>query len=439
MVSLYDFVMAHGFLDRVKIYVKAGDGGAGAVSFRREKYVPRGGPDGGSGGRGGAVVLEASGRLHTLTEFRYRKHFRADSGGRGEGNNRHGKNGRDLVLKVPPGTAVHDAISNDLLADLVQEGERFVMAQGGRGGRGNATFKGPTRQAPRMAELGAPGESRWLLLELKLTADVGIVGMPNAGKSTLLAAVTAARPKIADYPFTTLVPNLGVVETDSGASFVLADIPGLIEGAHQGAGLGQEFLRHVERTRVLLHVLDASAGPAEELLRRYAQVQTELKAYRPELARRAQLVVLNKMDAVTDRESIDRFQQAMLGRRRRVYLISAATRAGCDELLDATWEALQAERRRGAGRPAPPALKVYHGPPAGPPFEIVREGETFVVRGATVERLVAMTDLRNPEALHRLQRRLENWGLSQALAARGARGGETVRIRDVEFLYDATR
>jgi len=431
--------MAHGFLDRVKIYVKAGDGGAGAVSFRREKYVPRGGPDGGSGGRGGSVVLEASGRLHTLTEFRFRKHFRAESGGRGEGNNRHGKNARDLVLKVPPGTAVHDAVSNDLLADLVQEGARFPVARGGRGGRGNATFKGATRQAPRIAELGAPGESRWLLLELKLIADVGIVGMPNAGKSTLLAAVTAARPKIADYPFTTLVPNLGVVESRTGASFVLADIPGLIQGAHQGAGLGQEFLRHVERTRVLLHVLDACAGSAEQLLRCYAQVQSELKAYRPELARRPHLVVLNKMDAVTEREAVDRFQRAMLRRRRRVFLISAANRSGCDELMDATWELLQAVRRHRAQPPGPPALKVYHGPPAGPPFEIVREGETFVVRGANVERLVAMTDLSNPEALHRLQRRLENWGLSQALAAEGARGGETVRIRGVDFLYDATR
>lgn len=424
-----------GFVDRVKIYVKGGDGGAGAVSFRREKFVPRGGPDGGSGGRGGSVIFEASERLNTLTDFRYRKHFAAERGGKGAGNNRHGKNGRDLILRVPAGTVVNDAVTQETLTDLVRNGARLVAARGGRGGRGNATFKSATRQAPRLAELGEPGETRWVVLELKMIADVGIVGLPNAGKSTLLAAVTRARPKIGDYPFTTLVPNLGVVEVEGG-NFVLADIPGLIEGAHQGAGLGQEFLRHVERTRLLLHIIDVAGGTSAELLRRYRQIQSELKAYRPELARRPQVVVLNKIDAITDAEAVDTFHRALVRRRRRVFRVSAATRVGCRELMEAAWNVLKASRRE---PPAPPALVVYRGPDQGPPFEVLREGETFVVRGAVVERLVAMTDLTSPEALHRLQRKLEEWGLSAALAARGARGGETVRIRDVEFIFDAQR
>jgi GTP-binding protein len=433
--------MADSFVDRVKIHVKAGDGGAGAVSFRREKYVPRGGPDGGSGGRGGAVVLRANGRVNTLTEYRFRKHFAAERGGKGAGSNRHGKNARDLVLIVPPGTLVQDAISGETLADLVQEGSEFVVAQGGRGGRGNTSFKSATRQAPRIAELGEPGTALWLVLELKLIADVGIVGMPNAGKSTLLAAVTAARPKIADYPFTTLAPNLGVVRAHSDATFVLADIPGLIEGAHKGVGLGQAFLRHVERTRLLIHLVDASAGSGEELLHRYAQVQAELKAYQPALARRPQVLALNKMDLVSDPKAVDAFQRAMLRRRRRVFLISAATGAGCPELMQAVYRQLQAAlRQRPRARTLEaPTLKVYRGPSAAPPFELTREGQAFVVQGPAVERLLAMTDLKNPDALRRFQRRLESWGLSAALAARGAHGGETVRIRDIEFLYDGGR
>jgi GTP-binding protein len=264
--------------------------------------------------------------------------------------------------------------------------------------------------------------------------------MPNAGKSTLLAAVTAARPKIADYPFTTLAPNLGVVKAHGDATFVLADIPGLIEGAHEGVGLGQAFLRHIERTRLLIHLVDASAGSGEELLHRYAQVQAELKAYQPALARRPQVLALNKMDLVSDPKAVDAFQRAMLRRRRRVFLISAATGAGCKELMEAVYPQLQAALRQ---KPRPrtleaPALKVYRGPTAAPPFELTREGQTFVVQGPAVERLLAMTDLKNPDALRRFQRKLESWGLSTALAARGARGGETVRIRDIEFLYDGS-
>src|SRR3989442_8948549 len=247
------------FIDRAKIFIKAGDGGAGALSCRREKYVPRGGPDGGSGGRGGKVTLEVSRQLNSLQDYRFKHHFPAGRGGRGGGSRKHGKDAADIVLQVPPGTLVKDE-EGKTIADLVAQGQRLVVAKGGRGGRGNASFKTSTRQTPRFAELGEPGESRWLWLELKLIADVGLVGLPNAGKSTLLSVASAARPKIADYPFTTLEPVLGVVELADDASFVLADLPGLIEGAHEGAGLGLQFLRHVERTRARIHVIDASSG-----------------------------------------------------------------------------------------------------------------------------------------------------------------------------------
>ena len=252
------------FTDRVKVFVKAGDGGGGQLSFRREKFVPRGGPDGGNGGRGGNVVLEVSRQLNSLQDYRFKHHFAAERGGKGGGSRRHGKDAADVVLQVPPGTLVKDE-EGKTLADLVADRQRLVVARGGRGGRGNASFKTSTRQTPRFAELGEPGESRWLWLELKLIADVGLVGLPNAGKSTLLSVASAARPKIADYPFTTLEPVLGVVELADDASFVLADLPGLIEGAAEGAGLGLQFLRHVERTRALIHVIDASSGDQQKL------------------------------------------------------------------------------------------------------------------------------------------------------------------------------
>jgi len=247
------------FIDRVKIFVKGGDGGAGALSFRREKFVPRGGPDGGNGGRGGNVILEVSRQLNSLQDYRFKHHFPASRGGRGGGSRRHGKDAADIVLQVPPGTLVKDE-EGKTIADLVAQGQRLVVAKGGRGGRGNASFKTSTRQTPRFAELGEPGASSWLWLELRLIADVGLLGLPNAGKSTLLSSASAARPKIADYPFTTLEPVLGVVELADDASFVMADLPGLIEGAHEGAGLGLQFLRHIDRTRVLIHVIDAAAG-----------------------------------------------------------------------------------------------------------------------------------------------------------------------------------
>jgi GTP-binding protein len=317
------------FFDQVKIYVEAGPGGDGCVSFRREKYVPLGGPNGGNGGRGGDVYLEADPHLNTLISFKGHRHFKAQRGGHGKGKNMQGRKGEDVHLSVPPGTAVRDAETGELLADLTASGQTAVLAHGGRGGLGNAAFASATNQAPRIAERGDPGESRWLILELKLIADVGIVGCPNAGKSTLLAAVSAARPKIADYPFTTLVPNLGMVSIDD-RDFVMVDIPGLIEGAHEGAGLGHEFLRHVERTRVLIHLLDgASADPLQDL----DDINEELRLFNPSLAGKPQLVVLNKMDLPQARELWPVVEEEVERRGMPVCCISAATGSGVREML----------------------------------------------------------------------------------------------------------
>jgi len=424
------------FIDRAKIFIKAGDGGAGALSFRREKYVPRGGPDGGNGGRGGNVILEVSRQLNSLQDYRFKHHFAAGRGGRGGGSRRHGKDASDLILQVPPGTLVKDE-EGKTIADLVGTNQRLVVGRGGRGGRGNASFKSATRQTPRFAELGEPGESRWLWLELKLIADAGLIGLPNAGKSTLLSAASAARPKIGDYPFTTLEPVLGVVELAEDATFVMADLPGLIEGAHAGAGLGLEFLRHVDRTRVLIHVIDAAAGDQHKLWNDYEQVRAELKKYSASLARRPQLIALNKMDAVSEPSEVLAFRQRLVRLRRRSFPISAATGDGVPDLLWATSRMLE-RRKREAPEPVP-ALKVYRGPSSAEPFTIEPIDGGFRVSGNQLERLLAMTDITNPEGLAHFQRMLDRWGLNDALARHGARGGEMVRISDAEFLYDPER
>lgn len=322
------------FVDLAKIFVKAGDGGDGRISFRREKYVPRGGPDGGDGGRGGDVVFYADPGLHTLMDFRYRHRYEAGRGGHGEGSNRHGADGEGLRVRVPVGTVIRDAETEEILADLVAPEQEVVLARGGRGGRGNSHFKGPTRQAPRIAEPGRPGEERRVVLELKLLADVGLIGFPNAGKSTLLSRLTRARPKIGDYPFTTLSPNLGVAEY-RGDSFVLADIPGLIEGAHQGTGLGHEFLRHIERTRVLVHVVDVSGTGGRDPLADFYTVNEELRLYDIDLVRRPQLVAANKIDLPDGRVNLDAFRAALSKDGYAVFAISAATGEGLDDLLAA--------------------------------------------------------------------------------------------------------
>lgn len=420
------------FYDEAKIYVKGGDGGNGIVAFRREKYVPRGGPSGGDGGRGGSVILEADAGLRTLVDFHYRAHYRAERGQHGQGKDRHGRSAPDLILRVPAGVVVRDAATGQVLADLVANGQQVVVAAGGRGGRGNARFVSPTDRAPTFAEKGEPGEERWLILELKLLADVGLVGLPNAGKSTLLARISAARPKIAAYPFTTLAPNLGVVRLEDGNSFVVADIPGLIAGAHQGAGLGLKFLRHIERTRVLVHVLDIS-HPEEEVLDNWRTVNDELAHYNPELARRPQVVAANKMDIPGGEEKVT-FLEKQLGPDYRIFPIAAATGQGISALLYHLAGLLDT-----LTPPAPVTVpkeeeeKVTTFAPEE--LTIVKENGVFVVRNQAVERRVAMTYLDNEEALRRLQAYLKEKGVDAALRRAGATTGATIRIGKYEFEY----
>lgn len=416
------------FIDQVKIYVKAGDGGNGLVNFRREKYVPHGGPAGGDGGHGGNVVITVSENANTLLDLRYRKHHKAERGENGGINNMHGKDGADREIIVPPGTVVYDDDTDQALADLTEVGQQVIIAKGGRGGRGNARFATAVQQAPTFAEQGEPGEEKWLRLELKLLADVGLVGFPNAGKSTLLAQVSAARPKIADYPFTTLVPNLGVVEVD-GHDFVMADIPGLITGAHQGQGLGHEFLRHVERTRILVHVVDAAGCDGREPLEDFHAINRELELYTPELAERPQLVALNKLDLPDAAERETELVAALTELGYPVFPISAATGQGVRDLMRATYAALQA-----APKPQPIAVLENWQEPERP-LAISRDNEFYVVSGTWVERRIAMTDMQNEDALRRLQRAFQRYGVFDALRAAGIQEGDPVRIRDVEFEF----
>jgi GTP-binding protein len=328
--------MAVRFIDEAEILVKAGDGGNGCMSFRREKYIPRGGPDGGDGGKGGSIVLLATHRLNTLADYRYKKSFEAQRGQHGMGSQCSGFDGEDTVIELPLGTLVYDAFTNEIIADLTTDGERIVIAKGGNGGWGNQHFKTSINRAPTQFKLGLPGESRSLRFELKLLADVGIIGFPNAGKSTLISVISAARPKIADYPFTTLVPNLGVVDVGPGESFVVADIPGLIEGAHHGAGIGDKFLRHIERTRIFVHVLDCTQTP-EEAQRRFEIVNNELRAYDPALLERPQIVALNKLDVTEAQETADALEPILKAQGHVVMRISAAAKMGTKELVFAIW------------------------------------------------------------------------------------------------------
>ncbi|GLI34789.1 GTPase ObgE [Desulforhabdus amnigena] len=321
------------FVDEVKVRVRAGNGGHGCVSFRREKYVPKGGPDGGDGGKGGDVILEATEKKHTLLDFRYRHLFHATSGKHGSGQNRHGRSGEDLILEVPLGTVVKDAETKETLIDLTEPGQRWLAAKGGLGGRGNARFVSSTRQVPRFAQDGQEGEEREFVLELKLIADVGLVGLPNAGKSTLITAISAARPKIADYPFTTLVPNLGVVQYGDAPPFVVADIPGLIEGAHQGAGLGIRFLRHIERTRILVHLVDVSQLPQDDPLHPYRQVDNELKNYSDVIQDKKKIIVLNKIDMIPSSGKLCAITEAYGKLGYPVLLVSALRKEGVKELV----------------------------------------------------------------------------------------------------------
>lgn len=427
------------FVDEIEIHVKAGNGGNGLVAFRREAHVPRGGPAGGDGGRGGSIILEARGQLTTLIDFHYKRDYKAQRGGDGGPKCMTGADGADLVLGVPIGTQVYDAESGELLADLVVEGQRFVAARGGRGGRGNARFATPVRQTPRFAERGEPGEERRLRLELKVLADVGLIGFPNVGKSTLIAQASAARPKIADYPFTTLVPNLGVVRVDEERSFVMADIPGLVEGAHAGAGLGDRFLRHVERTRLLVHILDVSGFTGRNPANDFDVINRELRLYSPELAELPQVVALNKVDVSGARETAEDLAPVFEARGFKTFLISAATGEGVRELCYYLADELEKldkvvptpAEARDIIRIAPEKLDVHN-------WEAKKVADhEFVVEGRGLERAVAMTDLANEEAVRRLLRRLDRLGVIEALKNLGIQDGDTVRIGAAEFDYIA--
>ncbi|MEW6225596.1 MAG: GTPase ObgE [Chloroflexota bacterium] len=422
------------FLDEVHISVRAGAGGDGAATFRREAHVPRGGPDGGDGGRGGSVYLRVDPGQTTLRDFRYRHHFNATPGGRGERARRHGKAGEDLYLTVPPGTAVQDGESGALIADLVAVGQEVMVARGGRGGLGNTHFATATHQAPRHAQKGEPGEERTLRLELRLIADVGLVGLPNAGKSTLLAALTAARPKIAAYPFTTLEPNLGVMDlgAEDGRRPTIADVPGLIEGASSGAGLGHAFLRHVERTRILLHVVDGSArDPRWD----HDVIRDELQAHDEALLAKPLLVVFNKLDLAAARDAWPGFRAAMREAGIPALAISADSGEGLDALRAAVAERLPDVA--GLAEPPEPAGVVVHRiEAAGDGFTLEREDEAFRVRGKRIERLVVQTNFDNEESAERFQRELVRLGIDAALRKAGIRPGDDVRIAGAELEWE---
>jgi GTPase len=423
------------FLDQVRILVRAGDGGDGAATFRREAHVPRGGPDGGDGGRGGSIELRVDPGQTTLREYRDHRQFKAGSGGRGTGSKRHGKAGQDLSLTIPPGTAVYDDASGALLADLVSVEQVTEVARGGRGGLGNVHFTTATHRAPKHAQKGEPGEERWLRLELRLIADVGLVGLPNAGKSTLLAALTAATPKIADYPFTTLEPNLGVLDLglDDGRRPTIADVPGLIEGASLGAGLGHAFLRHVERTRVLVHVVDGSSRDPEW---DHQVIRDELAAHDPALLERPLLVAFNKIDLPAAAAAWPAFRAARERDGLAVVAVAAARGDGLDELRVALAAMLPAVDE--LGLPPEPAGVVVHtiaGMDDGFSVELDPDG-AFRVSGRRIERIAAQTDFENEESAERFQHDLARLGIETELRRRGVASGDTVRIGRVELEWD---
>lgn len=426
------------FIDEININIHAGDGGRGAATFRTEKHVPRGGPDGGDGGRGGSVWLQTDANISTLLDFRPGKNYRADRGADGMGKQQYGRDGGDLILKVPPGTQAFHAITGQLLADLAGHPMKIELARGGRGGKGNTHFVSSVQQAPKFAELGEPGEVYPIRLELKLLADVGLVGFPNVGKSTLLSVVSAARPKIADYPFTTLVPNLGVVAVDDMRSFVIADVPGLIERASTGAGLGIQFLKHLERTRLLIHMIDMSELSGRDPREDYAIIRKELGNFSQDLANLPEIIVLSRADLV--------FEQGFLAEMLAFYqqispetlIISAPTRLGLEELLRLVWSKLEKLPKQlpvAAGTVIITTRDKDNDDPRQ--FEIELDGKTrtYSITGKGIERRVAMTDMGNEFMVRRLQRSMERWGLYRRLKEAGAQDGDNIKIRHLEFEY----
>lgn len=426
------------FVDQVKIYVKAGNGGDGMVAFRREKFVPNGGPAGGDGGKGADVVFVVDEGLRTLVDFRFKRIFKAEHGEHGMSKSMHGRGAEDLVVKVPQGTIVKDIDTGEIIADLVAHGQRAVIAKAGRGGRGNKRFATPANPAPELSENGEPGQERNVQLELKVLADVGLVGFPSVGKSTLLSVVSAARPKIAAYHFTTIVPNLGMVDAGDGRSFVMADLPGLIEGASQGVGLGHQFLRHIERTRVIVHVIDMSGSEGRVPYEDYMAINNELEQYNLRLMERPQIIVANKMDMPDAEENLNEFK-TKIAEDILVFPISAVTKTGLRELLLAIADKLETT-------PEFPLNEIleqededtvlYKYVAEEPDFEISREPDgTFVLSGAKIERLFTMTNFERDASISRFARQLRAMGVDEALRKRGAKDGDIVRLLDYEFEF----
>ncbi len=421
------------FIDKAHIHLKAGNGGNGAVAFRREIYVPAGGPNGGDGGTGGSIVFEVDTNMRTLMDFKYQRKYLAEHGGNGKGSNMHGKNGEDLILKVPVGTVIRDERTNLVIADLSKEGDRFVAAKGGHGGKGNSHFKNAIRQAPAFAKAGKEGQERNIVLELKLIADVGLLGFPNVGKSTFLSIVTKANPKIANYHFTTLYPNLGVVKLKSGDSFVIADIPGLIEGASDGIGLGHDFLRHVERTKVLIHIVDISGIEGREPLDDFRKINAELEKFNAKLAKKPQIVAANKIDLLSDEEGLLEFKKQLESEGHVVIPMSTATREGVDELLNKVSELLKTVEAQELFEEDEYFVEEVIEISDLEKIDIRVEDGVYIVEGTPLEKLLYSVHFEDMESIRYFQKMLEQYKVFERLRAMGIEDGDTVKIYDLEF------
>jgi len=420
------------FIDRARIFVQSGKGGDGMSSFRHEKFVPKGGPNGGDGGQGGNVVLVADRNVNTLVDFRFRRLFKAKPGGKGEGSNKYGRNAEDLLITVPLGTIVKDEETGQVMADLSRDGQRAIVAKGGRGGRGNWHFRTSANRTPTFAERGEPGEERWLRLELKVLADVGLLGYPSVGKSSILRKVSAAQPEVAAYHFTTLNPILGVVNLPDHRSFVMADIPGLIDGASEGVGLGHDFLRHIERTKILIHVVDVSGIEGRDPIEDYEKINAELAKYSEKLARKRQVVAANKIDLLGDSDNLERLMDYMTAHGVEVYPICAMTGEGMDKLLERVWTMLEEY----VEEPDETTEEVVYKVQNKPDFEVKRDDDgAFVITGARIENLVAMTNFDDDQSLRRFQRIWRYMELDKLLQEHGIQDGNTVRIYSMEFEY----
>ncbi|WP_276789652.1 GTPase ObgE [Veillonella magna] len=420
------------FIDSARIFVKAGDGGNGMSSFRREKYVPNGGPNGGDGGRGADIILKADRNINTLVDFRYKRQFKGPAGEGGQSSNKYGRNAESLIIPVPMGTTVRDEESGLLMADLIEDGQTFVVAKGGRGGRGNAHFHTSSNRAPTFAEKGEPGEERWVRLELKVLADVGLLGYPSVGKSSIIRKVSSAKPEIAAYHFTTLTPVLGVVSVDDGKSFVMADIPGLIEGASEGVGLGHNFLRHVERSNILIHVLDVSGIEGRDPIEDFHKINEELKKYSEKLSKKPQLIALNKIDLVEDVATIDRVRSYFEENGYEVFAVNALTGEGLSDLVHRAWYYVENYV------PEPDATDdvVMYEAKLDVDFVITRgDDAAFIITGARIEKLVAMTNLDDEQSLRRFQKIWKYMELDKKLQEKGCKDGDEVVIGDQRFVY----